>query len=253
MRKPHAGAAILLFASMAALTSPALTLPALARPGGEPSSPRSRDARVIAERFVADADAARALGRGAITIAPEANSSADRSDDRSAAPSLIAPAASQNRAAFEAALIDQLVRAGYDTAKSAPVAAQIAELRVSRHVVAPAEPPRKPLSGQAAMAVGNRGAAYGLALNLDMSKPAPALVSTRIDARIRDGAQGRILWEGRAEMTTPEGDARWSDQAIAARLTQSLFAGFPQPSAPFPPPAAEALASPGAPSQFRPI
>ena len=35
------------------------------------------------------------------------------------------------------------------------------------------------------------------------------------------------VWEGRAEMATRDGDSRWDQQAIAARLAEALFDGFP--------------------------
>ena len=73
----------------------------------------------------------------------------------------------------------------------------------------------------------NRGTAYGLALNVDLSKPLPPLVSTRLDTRIRDRASGKVLWEGRAEVATREGDKDWGEQDIAARLAAALFQGFP--------------------------
>jgi hypothetical protein len=78
-----------------------------------------------------------------------------------------------------------------------------------------------------AMSVGNRGTAYGMAVAIDLTKPLPPLVSTRLEARIRDRATGKVLWEGRAEVATREGDKDWSEQDIATRLAEALFDGFP--------------------------
>jgi len=36
-----------------------------------------------------------------------------------------------------------------------------------------------------------------------------------------------VLWEGRAEMYSREGDDKWDDQAIATRLAKALFEDFP--------------------------
>lgn len=219
--------------------------PALARPGGwsargwdsspgwsrGPATPPNRydtarggfdrsnahygnEGRVSAERFVTEGDAAAALGHGAITIAPAAE------DGDTVGPG--------NRAAYEAAVIDRLVHAGYDTAQARPEDGQVAELRVLRIQLQPAEAPRKPVSGEAMMGVSNRGPAYGLAVNVDLTKPLPPLVSTRLEARIRDKATGTVLWEGRAQVATREGDAQWSEQTIAARLAEALFDGFPK-------------------------
>lgn len=206
--------------------------PAHARPGGwegpgwgEPGWPgpsrdapatrdRSREGRIDVSRFVAEGEAAQALGHGAIAVA-------SRGAGQDHVPQ-------GDRAAFEAAVVDQLVHAGYDTTHAQPEGGQVAELTVTRTVLEPAEARRKPVSGEAAMSVGNRGTAYGLALAVDLSKPLPPLVSTRLEARIRDRATDKVLWEGRAEVATREGDAKWGEQAIATRLAEALFDGFPR-------------------------
>ncbi|MFV4641080.1 hypothetical protein ACNJUF_21230, partial [Mycobacterium tuberculosis] len=84
-------------------------------------------------------------------------------------------------------------------------AGQITELHVSRETVAPQEV-RRPVSGEMAVGVSNRGTAYGLGLNIDLTKPRSALISTMLEARIRDRASGKVLWEGRADISTREGD-----------------------------------------------
>jgi hypothetical protein len=221
------------FAALAYLTL--ATAPALARPGewggpgwgrsawdepdrDAPPPPasrntrdRSRENRIEVNRFVGDD--ATALGHGAITVASqtEGQDYVPRGD----------------RAAYEAAVVDQLVHAGYETAHAAPTGGQLAELRVTRTVVQGPEDRHKPVSGEMAMSVGNHGSAYGMALNVDLTKPLPPLVSTRLEARIRDRATNKVLWEGRAEVATREGDKGWSEQDIAARLAAALFDGFP--------------------------
>jgi hypothetical protein len=225
---------------LGALAVPALIAPALARPGkwggsdwkrsrwdGSPAMDggapdrrsratpdRSREGRVSVNRFVGESGAA-ALGHGTIAIAPPGAFPQTGGEQLPAS------------ATYEAAVIDRLVHAGYDTAQARSDSGQTAELRVTRSVVEPAEAPRKPVSGEAAMSVGNRGMSYGLSVAVDLSQPLPPLVSTRLETRIRDRATGNILWEGRAEVATREGDARWTDQAIAASLSEALFDGFP--------------------------
>lgn len=177
---------------------------------------RSREGRVQVARFVAEGNAADALGHGAIAVASQ-------TEGQDYVPQ-------GDRAAYEAAVIDQLVHAGYDTARAQPTGGQLAELKVTRIVIEPAETKRKPVSGEMAMSVGNRGTAYGMAVNVDLTKPLPPLVSTKLEARIRDRATNAVLWEGRAEVATREGDEKWGDQAIAARLAEALFDGFPRAS-----------------------
>ena len=148
-----------------------------------------------------------------------------------APPSLIpAPGAFSPReqATYQAAVVDALARAGYDTAQTNPQSGQITEVSLTRAVAVPAQPPHRPVSGEMSMGVSNRGSGMGLALNIDLSKPQKALISTRMSLRIRDRATGAALWEGRAEIITREGSDRWNDNAIADALAKALFAGFPQ-------------------------
>ncbi|MDR2857466.1 MAG: hypothetical protein LBV50_06435 [Novosphingobium sp.] len=205
------------------------SVPALARPGGwggwdgaawggpdrdaSRSTAGRREGRIEVNRFVAGDDAARALGHGRIAVAADT-----RGQDY---------VPQGDRAAFEAAVIDQLVRAGYDTAHADADDGQLAELTVTRTTVEAAGERRRPVSGEMGMSIGNRGTAYGLGLNIDLSKPRPPLVATRLEARIRDRATGQTLWEGRAEVAVREGSKGWTEQDIAARLAEALFRGFP--------------------------
>lgn len=174
----------------------------------------AREGRVQVDRFVAEGDAGSLLGKGSVSITSE-------SADQNWTPGVA-------RSVYEAAVESQLIGAGYDTIHSGSAPTQIAELRLSRDVLTPAEEKRSPVSGSAAMSVGTRGSAYGLAVNVDMTKPRTALVSTRLEARIVDKASGRVLWEGRAVIATREGDDKWNDTEIAARLSEALFDGFPR-------------------------
>lgn len=172
----------------------------------------SREGKVNVARFVArDADVS-TLAKGHIGIGELPG---DTSID------------TRQSAAFEAAVVDQLAKAGYETAVPDPAGGQVAEVRMVRDVVKPAEAPRSPVSGETTIGVGNRGSFGGVAINVDLTKPAKALLSTRLMVRIVDRASGKALWEGRADIITREGDARWTDQAIATRLAAALFEDFP--------------------------
>jgi hypothetical protein len=174
------------------------------------SSDRSREGKVEVTRFLADGAAAQALGKGTVSVS---SAGAGVADDR-------------ERATYEAAVIDRLAAAGYDTAAKAGDDGQTVELNIRHAEIEPAEAPHKPLSGAMEVGVSNRGSYTALGLNLDMRKPLKALMSTRLEARIRDHS-GAVLWEGRADIATRDGDPKWTDQAIATKLAGALFAGFP--------------------------
>jgi hypothetical protein len=181
------------------------------RPARSIERDSSREGKVEVTRFLADGAAAQALGRGAISVSAAADGTAD----------------ARERATYEAAVIDRLAGVGYDTATKAGDEGQTVELHIRHAEAEPAEAPHKPVSGEMAVGVSNHGSYQALGLNIDLSKPRKALLSTRLEARIRDKATGAVLWEGRADIATRDGDPRWTDQAIATKLAGALFAGFP--------------------------
>jgi len=171
----------------------------------------SREGKVETASFVVPGEAADALGKGTILIETAKDSLPDAG----------------MKAAYEAAVIDRLIAAGYDTTAPEGAEGQVAELRISRDVLVPAEGKRNPVSGEMEVGVSNHGSMMGMGINIDLSKPRAALVTTRLEARIRDKATGEVLWEGRADVATRDGDDGWSNQAIAGRLAQALFQNFP--------------------------
>jgi hypothetical protein len=208
--------------------------PALARPGVYPGGwndgmmgpgefPRrqaqkadsSNEGKVAVSRFVAPDLAPGTLGHGPVSVT-------------TAQPAI--DSGPYSSPTFEAAVIDRLVQAGYDTTIINPAGGQTVELHITRHDVQPQEAPHKPVSGEMSMGVSNRGSMMGMAVNVDLSKPRAALVSTRLEARIRDRQSNAVLWEGRAEISTRDGDSHWTEQAVATKLAQALFDGFPNRS-----------------------
>lgn len=183
------------------------------RDGAARHASSGREGRVEVARFRADGAAAAALGQGTVSVV--------------AAPTGAGDAASPELAIYEAAVVDRLAKVGYDVATADPNGGQITELRVLHGVAEPAEAPHKPVSGAMTMGVSNHGSMLGMALAVDLSKPAKALISTRLEARIKDRRSGAVLWEARADIVTRDGDPRWGQQAIAARLAGALFDGFP--------------------------
>ena len=179
----------------------------------------SGEGLVQISRFRAEGDAALALAHGPIAVVAmpyDAEVDAD-----------LAGPERRFSAIFEAAVEDRLVHSGYDAATITPGRGQVAEVRVIRIEARPPEAPHKPVSGEASLGVSNRGTSLGMGILIDGTEPRGAIISTRLETRIRDRASGQVLWEGRAEMLTPAGDQRWTDQTIADKLSAGLFGGFP--------------------------
>lgn len=174
----------------------------IGRQNAEPSR------KVEVEAFQA-ADAAALLGKGAITVAAAEGAEAE-----------------WKLPVYEAAVVDQLAKFGYQTAVSGAEGGQVAQIGIRHEQVMPEEPKRKPVSGAMEVGVSNRGNYTAMALNIDLTKAKKAIVSTRLDVRIRDKATNRVLWEGHAETQTREDDDGLNNGAVAARLASALFAKF---------------------------
>jgi hypothetical protein len=221
---PHRLRALVMTLILAAAASPALAWPGggwgNSRWGGGPygsdwnrgSSGDSREGRVSVDRFRSpDAGAALSQLRIAVVAAPGGTG-----DEREAA-------------TFEAAVLDQLAKAGYDTVNPDPNGGLLTDVHMVRDAVVPEEARHNPVSGEMEAGVSNRGSFLGGAIAVDMTKPRKALIDTRLEAHIRDRASGKLLWEGRADIVTREGDAHWTDTAIAGRLAGALFEHFDGP------------------------
>ncbi|NLR39238.1 DUF4136 domain-containing protein [Novosphingobium sp. ERW19] len=174
----------------------------IGRQNAEPSR------KVEVEAFQA-ADAAALLGKGPITVAAAEGAEAE-----------------WKLPVYEAAVVDQLAKLGYQTAVSGAEGGQVAQIGIRHEKVMPEEPKRKPVSGAMEVGVSNRGNYTAMALNIDLTKARKAIVSTRLDVRIRDKATNRVLWEGHAETQTREDDDGLNNGAVATRLASALFAKF---------------------------
>ena len=187
---------------------------------GTPRSLGSGEGQVEISRLRIEGEAALALAHGPIAVV----AMPVETEDGVTNPASDQPAL---HATFEAAVEDRLVHAGYDAVTVQPCGGQVAEVRMVRIEAARPQALHNPVSGEVSMGVSNHGTMVGIGISVDGSKPKGALVSTRLETRIRDRTSGQVLWEGRAEIRTRAGDPRWSDQAIADKLAAALFDGFP--------------------------
>jgi hypothetical protein len=206
--------------ALLAMAPPVAARPGLDSPFGRDSFPHAshieavrRDGQtpireIEVATFIAETALATTLGQGSIEM-------------------LGSPDGRDESGIFEAAVIEQLITAGYETAMPPGKSRQVTELRVVRRELPFEERPHKPVSGEVSVGVGNRGSSAGWALSVDLSKPPGPLIVTRFEARIRDRASNELLWEGRAEVVTREDDRRWTDEYTAGRLAEALFENFP--------------------------
>jgi hypothetical protein len=176
------------------------------------SNSDSREGKVSVDRFVAP-DVGTALKQAHIAVVAAPGGTGDEREG----------------ATFEAAVVDQLAKSGYDTINPDPNGGLITEVHTARDVVVPEEEKHSPVSGEMEAGVSNRGSYLGGGIAIDLTKPRKALIDTRLEITIRDRVSGKALWEGRADIITREGDSHWSDTAVAGRLAGALFEHFPGP------------------------
>lgn len=188
--------------------------------GAEATVARAEPQRKVDVETWRTADAPALLGHGRVAVSARDAAAQDPDAPPAQTPIEALPV-------FEAAVIDRLAAAGYDVANG-DNPAQIAELTISRTTVVPPEPPHRPVSGEMSVGVSNRGAGYGFALAVDLTKPARAILATEIAVRIRDAASKRVLWEGHARSEARDGEPEAGTDAWAQRLTRALFARFPE-------------------------
>jgi hypothetical protein len=223
----------------------ALSLPALALaqpyPGGYPggwagggraqrvgTQGGAEPSRQIDVETFRSVDAGDQLGKGRIVVS-DAPPRPKHEHDSDASTIVVTGDPDAKLPVYEAAVIDQLAGKGYDISHYADPA-QFVEVTISSDVVIPEEAPHKPVSGEMSVGVSNHGSGYGLALAVDLSKPAKAILATRMDVRIRDKATRRVLWEGYAQgqsRATENGSDGIDDTRMATRLAVALFARFP--------------------------
>lgn len=173
-----------------------------------------REGKIDASTFVANSPAVGKLGHGPIVLTDGATGIGNGPDD----------------GAYETALVDQLAKAGYLTNAKPNAGGQTVEFIVHHDVIQPPDPPHNPVRGGVSVDAGSHGwGGVGVGLEIDLSKPLKALLATRLEARIRDSATRELLWQGRAQVITREGDKHWTEQTIAVRLAAALFKDFPKP------------------------
>ena len=162
---------------------------------------------VSVTRFVGEQPAQ--LGRGPIAVRPAPGTPAD------------APAF----APYRQAVANELARVGYQVVPGDD-AAQVAEVRLST-AVERAGRGRNPVSVGVGGSTGSYGSGLGMGVGIDLSGPPPDIDHTQMGVVIRDRADGRPLWEGRAEFAASVNSRYGNPPAAAAKIAAALFAGFP--------------------------
>jgi hypothetical protein len=74
---------------------------------------------------------------------------------------------------------------------------------------------------------GSYGSGLGVGIGINLSgKPKP-VVATRLRVQLRNAADKRAIWEGRAETQAKEGSPAAQPGLAAGKLADALFQGFP--------------------------
>jgi len=129
---------------------------------------------------------------------------------------------------YAAAVRDELVRRGFHPAADVAHSEQVASLDI--HTLSREGPPRPPR-----FSIGIGGASFGRnvgvggGVNVPVDKPRPGQMTyaTEISVQIKRRSDGTVFWEGRARSQAAGGSAYAMPSAMAKRLAEALFTGFP--------------------------
>jgi hypothetical protein len=153
--------------------------------------------------------------RGAITLAPADGLSAESLEYRT----------------YAAAVARELTRLGF-TESAGGTAPLIAEVGFERGTLTRAPGP-SPVSigiggGTGGGGIGGGGIGIGIGTSFPLGKPQSRdLILTKLMVRIVNRADGKPIWEGRAETAAKPTAPAAQPGIAAAKLAQALFAGFP--------------------------
>lgn len=130
------------------------------------------------------------------------------------------------RAAFAEAVAAELTRLGYTVSNVAPMGSQTAAIRTSRNPLAVASS-RGPVNVGIGGQTGGYGSGVGVGIGIDLggNSSGPSAL-TELSVRISD-ADGKSLWEGRAQQATSINSPYSDVDASAATLARALFRDFP--------------------------
>lgn len=129
---------------------------------------------------------------------------------------------------YRGAVAAELAKLGYAVAPvEAPAdsASAVAEVKIVREQEAGRGP--SPVQIGLGGSTGSYGSGVGLGVSFPIGRGAAAPVTTTLAVRIRDRADGKALWEGRAAFTVAASSPLAQTDLAAPKLAAALFAGFP--------------------------
>jgi hypothetical protein len=127
---------------------------------------------------------------------------------------------------YASAVSRQLNLLGFNAGTTSANSPQVAILRIERHVWR-ADRAHGPVSVGLGGSTGSYGSGMGVGIGLDLSGPPPEMVETLLGVTIKDRANGKVLWEGKATFAVRATSPLASTQIGAAKLAEALFKGFP--------------------------
>jgi hypothetical protein len=128
---------------------------------------------------------------------------------------------------YKAAVARELVALGYRET-SREEAGQVAQVRLSRSLIAAPTSSRGPVSVGVGGSTGSYGGGVGLGIGFSLGGgKAKEQVSTRLEVRINDALTGQSLWEGRALFDVASTALLADSAQNASVMADALFKDFP--------------------------
>lgn len=149
------------------------------------------------------------LGKGAITVEPAPGSDASSLEWQT----------------YRGAVMHELEQVGYSEAPKGG-GGQVALMRIQRTTQQRGES-GGPVSVGIGGSTGSYGSGVGVGVGINLSPRPKAQVDTELAVSIRDRANGKVLWEGRAQFTVGSGSPLATTALAAPKMSQALFFDFP--------------------------
>ncbi len=86
---------------------------------------------------------------------------------------------------------------------------------------------RSPVSVGVGGSTGSYGSGVGLGIGIDLSGPPKPRIGNDLSVQILRNSDKAVMWEGRASTTVKQGTPAAEPSAVAAKMAEALFKGFP--------------------------
>ncbi len=136
------------------------------------------------------------------------------------------PAGTLDEATYQEAVRREMQKIGYQSAGTGAAPNLLVQVTSSRDVLGAAAR-RSPVSVGVGGSTGSYGSGVGIGIGFNLGGRPKDVIVTRLSVSIRNAADNRPVWEGRAEAQARDGTPAAQPGLAAAKLAAALFSAYP--------------------------